>query len=127
MAEGQQPGRDPADRPSERFLRTEHIRRRRDFQRAYESGRRVSGRFMTIFLLANRSTTTRLGIAATRKIGDSVRRNRAKRLVRELYRRNRKAVGLDIVVIVRREMLDAPYGSLEAEYQAALKRGVRTL
>jgi ribonuclease P protein component len=111
-------------RRSERFPRAEHIRRRRDFQQAYDKGRRLSGRFMTLFLLANRLPESRLGIAATRKIGDAVRRNRAKRLVRELYRRNKVAAGFDIVVIPRREIFDANYGSLEADYRALLRRAI---
>jgi ribonuclease P protein component len=109
---------------SERFLAREHIRRRRDFLLAYDKGRRVSGRFMTVFLLANRLPDSRLGIAATRKIGDAVRRNRAKRLVRELYRRNNFTAGFDIVVIPRREIFDANYGSLEADYRALLRRAI---
>lgn len=109
-------------RRSERFSHREHIRSRRDFQRAYTSGRRVGGRFMTVFVLATRLDVGRLGIAATRKLGDAVRRNRAKRLVRELYRRNKAAAGLDLVVIPRREMFDADYGSLEAEFSKLLRR-----
>ncbi len=110
---------------SEAFPRREHLRRRRDFQQAYQQGRRLSGRFMTVFLLANRLPENRLGIAATRKIGDAVRRNRAKRLVRELYRHNKVGVGFDIVVIPRREIFDANYGSLEADYRALLRRAIR--
>ena len=80
---------------------------------------------MTVFLLANSLPESRLGIAATRKIGDAVRRNRAKRLVREIYRQNRVAAGFDIVVIPRREIFDANYGSLEADYRALLRRAAR--
>jgi len=105
----------------ESFRREEHVRRRQDFQRIYESGRRRSGRFMTVFLLTNLRTVSRLGIAATRKLGDAVRRNRAKRLVRELFRRNKVAALVDIVVIPKREMLDAEFGSLESEYRSLLR------
>ena len=98
------------------------LRRRREFERVYNGGTRAHGRFMTVFALPNGGPETRLGVAATRKIGSSVDRNRAKRLARELFRRRTIAAGFDVVVVPRREMLDAPFTSLEADYDVALDR-----
>ena len=80
---------------------------------------------MTVFVLRTDGDRARLGIAATRKIGSSVDRNRAKRLAREVFRRYKMAAGADIVIVPRREMLDAPFASLEADYHAALQRSGR--
>jgi ribonuclease P protein component len=77
---------------------------------------------MTVFVVPNGSERARLGIAATRKLGSAVVRNRAKRLVRELFRHHRPTGGLDLVVVPRREMLDAPYGFLEAEFRSLIDR-----
>ena len=104
------------------FLRSEHIRRRADFQAAYDKGSRVGGRFMTIFRLNGRSDGARLGIAASRKLGGAVDRNRAKRLIRELFRHHKPAGPIDVVIVPRRELLEASYALLEAEYRTLLER-----
>ena len=100
----------------------ERIRRRVDFQEVYSRGMRLQGRYMTLFILPNRLGVSRLGVAATRKLGGAVQRNRAKRLVREIFRRNKPGSGLDVVVAPRRELLDAPLTSLEVDYKAILRR-----
>jgi ribonuclease P protein component len=112
-------------RPAQALRAAERIRRRPDFERVYSAGARVQGRFMTVMVLRTGGPTTRLGVAATRKLGSAVDRNRAKRLAREVFRRQKVAAGLDVVVIPRREMLNAPFASLEADYRAALDRGRR--
>jgi ribonuclease P protein component len=77
---------------------------------------------MMLFVVPNGGQEPRLGVAATRKLGSAVERNRAKRLARELFRRHRVAAGLDIIVVPRREMLDASFASLEADYLGTLER-----
>jgi ribonuclease P protein component len=100
----------------------ERVRRRPDFERAYSNGFRIHARFMTLFVVANGGTAPRLGIAATRKLGSAVERNRAKRLAREVFRRHKIGAALDIVIVPRREMLDASFASLETDYLSALER-----
>ena len=108
-----------------RFRPAERIRRRAEFQRVYKQGRRLQGRFATLFLLPNQGDVSRLGIAATRKLGGAVERNRAKRLIREVFRRNKIAKGYDIVVVPRRELLHAGLTVLEADYCTILQRRLR--
>ena len=100
----------------------DRIRRRPEFERIYNTGTKIHGRFMTVFVMMNGSDQPRLGVAATRKLGSAVERNRAKRRARELFRRRKQIGGLDIVIVPRREMLDAPFASLEAEYVSLLTR-----
>ena len=105
-----------------RFLAREHVRKRADFELVYKTGFKRSGRLMTMFTMEREAGPPRLGIAATRKMGAAVERNRAKRLVRELFRHHKPATALDVVVVPRREMLDAAYDRVEAEFLSLLSR-----
>ena len=106
----------PAFRPSE------HVRKRADFELIYKTGFKRSGRLMTMFTREREAGPSRLGIAATRKMGAAVERNRAKRLARELFRHHKPEGAVDVVVVPRREMLGAPYARLEAEFLSLLTR-----
>ena len=108
-----------------RFRQNERIRRRADFQHVYEHGVRIRSRYATLFVLANSLEVGRLGIAATRKLGGAVERNRAKRLIREVFRRNKIASGFDVIVVPKRELLDASLTVLEADYRQSLERRLR--
>jgi ribonuclease P protein component len=105
-----------------RFRPAERIRRRAEFKQIYDRGLKVHSRYTTVFFLANSLGVGRLGIAATRKIGGAVQRNRAKRLIREVFRRNKLAPGFDVVVVPKRELLDASLSTLEADYRNLVAR-----
>jgi ribonuclease P protein component len=77
---------------------------------------------MTCFARPNGLGSPRLGIAASQKIGNAVVRNRAKRLVRELFKAHKPLNNIDIVVIPRREMVAAHWREIEDDYRAALQR-----
>jgi len=116
----------PATRESFSFQARDRVRRRADFVRVQQQGRRVSGRFVTLLILANNGTAPRLGLIASRKLGPAVARNRAKRRLRDLFRRHRGLLGsgaaLDIVAIPRRELIAAPFADVEADFLSTLER-----
>ncbi len=111
--------------PSRALPAARRIRRRPEFLLAYENGVRIRARLMTVFARLNSQDRSRLGIAATRKLGGAVVRNRAKRLVREVFRHTEIPPGLDIVVIPRPDMLDADFRTVESEFRYALRRAGR--
>lgn len=107
---------------SERLGPEERITRRADFRRVHEHGTRVPGRFMTLYVLPNALAVSRLGIIATRRLGGAVSRNKARRVVREVFRRHKPVAGLDVVILTRPELLSARWTDVVADYVSALRR-----
>ena len=110
---------------SERFTKARRVRRRGEFQRVFDLALRTKGRYLTVLMAPNAAGVARLGIVASRKLGDAVRRNRAKRLIREIFRLAPPLSvrqGVDVVVIPRRELFDATYPGLESDFRGALTR-----
>ena len=108
----------------QRFPKARRVRRRGEFQRVFDGGIRVHGRYLTLLMSPNGGGQPRLGIVASRKLGGAIARNRAKRLIREVFRRNPVPgrQGVDVVVIPRRELFDASYASLETDFLGACRR-----
>ena len=81
------------------------IRKRHDFLAARNRGRRLRTPHFYIHMLAGSGSVTRLGITASRRVGNAVVRNRIKRLVREFYRHHRDLLplGVDISIVARRD------------------------
>ena len=117
---------------SRTFEKGRRLRRRAEFQRVFDGGQRIRGRFLTVIVAPSETSGgARLGLVASRKLGDAVRRNLAKRLIREIFRLNPPQPGdtrgVDIVVIPRVELFDAAYTTLVEDYRSALSRGLSRL
>ena len=113
------------ERADQSFPKTDRLLKRDAFRRVYETGQKVHGRLFTAFVLASDSGHLRIGLTVTRKTGDSVARNRCRRLLREAFRRNRDVAAgtsADVVINARRELVAAPYAEVEAEMVRLLTR-----
>ncbi|MGH9400138.1 MAG: ribonuclease P protein component [Thermoanaerobaculia bacterium] len=108
----------------ETFSRDDRLRKRRDFEECYASGIRVSGRHLQVFLLP-RGEDVRLGLSVPRRVGKAVLRNRVRRRLREIFRRNRKAFGGgagDLVVNVRPSAASAAFAELSEDFLSTVHR-----
>jgi ribonuclease P protein component len=123
MTDAQASGRSPG----QRLDRTERIRRRREFVRTYEEGRKSFTRFTVIFVLPNEGGLSRIGITAPRKVGKAHVRNRMKRWVREIFRRRKESLAstgrsLDYVVNLKTNAANATFREFAEDLERGLDR-----
>jgi ribonuclease P protein component len=109
---------------------TDRIRRRSEFRSIQSQGQRVHTRHFIVLLQPNPGRGRRLGITVTKKVSTrAVDRNRIKRLVREVYRRNRKRfpTDCDIVFIAKRGAQGLSYDDVLAEVRGVERSMGRAL
>ncbi len=92
-----------------RFRPCHRLRSAADFERVYRTGKRAGDGLFAVNALANELGFARLGMSvSTRTVGNAVRRNRVRRIIREVFReRQRELPGVDLVVTSRPGARDA--------------------
>jgi ribonuclease P protein component len=99
----------------------------------YRGGQRRSSPQFAIFYRANSLSRSRFGISVKKALGSAVVRNRIRRRIREILRRNRSEypTGWDIVIHPRRSVAESPFAALEVELrnlaQSVLRNPPRNL
>ncbi len=98
------------------------LRKSPEYQRVYSKGTRYTTRHFIFYLCPreNDGFGVRLGITVTKKVAKAVKRNRIKRLIREVVRRNWKDLNrgdVDIVILPKRGICieDLSTASVEKE------------
>lgn len=89
----------------------ERLKKNEDFKKIYSKGKSVVTPYLVLYFMRNNSGQNRLGISVSKKVGNSVVRNRAKRLIKEAFRLTPLTLknGLDMVLIARVRMNQADY------------------
>lgn len=112
--------------PPARLRHAERLVRGSDFRKAFRLGMRLDGPLFTMVAAPNGRAYSRLGLAASRKVGGAVERNRAKRLLRESFRHQKIeagiAAGFDLVLIPKAEILTRGQEEVDREYRERLRR-----
>ena len=95
---------------------SESLKKNSDFQHVYRNGKSYANKYIVMYVLENNKGINRLGISASKKIGNSVVRHRFTRLVRESYRLHENIFnsGLDIVVVARKSAAFVGYEEIES-------------
>jgi ribonuclease P protein component len=111
---------------SKTFPRSRRVKFARDFERARKLGRRVvSGSLIANWLPLEAGAPLRLGVVTGRKVGGAVERNRARRLMREVFRIHQGEFNrpVDLILIARPSMAGKSFQDVEKDFLRALRQG----
>ncbi|MEK6560094.1 MAG: ribonuclease P protein component [Nitrospirota bacterium] len=103
------------------------IRKGWEYRHIYKNGRRKANRYFVLYYVETDLGYSRIGMSVSRKLGGAVKRNRVKRLIREIVRVDDysclKEMSLDMVVVARQEMV----GTNFREAQEAFTKLIRSV
>jgi ribonuclease P protein component len=87
------------------FKKKDKILKRREFLQLKRCGKRIQDRNFIIIYSDGRYEKNRIGITVSKKLGNAVKRNKIKRLIRENFRMNRDKIAefMDINVIAKKK------------------------
>jgi ribonuclease P protein component len=96
----------------------QRIRKKKDFLVLYKKGRRYKSRYFTLIYSVNALPYSRVGVVASRKVGGAIVRNKAKRWMRELFRRNKDMLAspVDLLMVALPDMARATWAELREQY-----------
>lgn len=95
-----------------------------EFSRVKAEGRRLVHGCLILNWAESKAPVSRLGVVTSRKLGPAVARNRARRLMRECFRRHQRALKqkVDLVLIARNSINGRGLRDVEQDYLVAMKR-----
>ena len=103
--------------------KTVTIKQNHEFRRLYNKGKSAVTPSMVVYCRKSRLPHNRLGITVSTKLGCAVKRNRARRRLRELFRlaQPRLKQGYDVVIVARTRAVTIEHRKLQADFDRAMR------
>jgi ribonuclease P protein component len=102
--------------------RETHLTKPEQFTLVYNEGTTQKDRYLVLKTRPNQLDFSRYGISVSKRIGNAVVRNKAKRILREILRLSLLSPGWDIILIVRGPAANSDYHQLSKSVADLLSR-----
>lgn len=101
----------------------EKLRKNNDFSVVYKKGKYIVTKQIVLYYKKNDLDVTRVGFSVSKKVGKSVTRNRAKRLIKESFRLNYKnPVCYDLIFVARSGIDEFSFAEIEKALKYLLRK-----
>ena len=103
--------------------KTVTIKQNHEFRRLYNKGRSAVTPSMVVYCRKSRLDHNRLGITVSTKLGCAVKRNRARRRLRELFRLAQPHLkqGYDVVIVAHTRAVTIAHKKLQSDFDRAMR------
>lgn len=100
------------------------INRKKEYNNIYKKGKKIPGKYMVVFIVGSEGENSRYGVVTSKKVGNAVQRNLAKRRLRNVIHRNIGEIKdkVDVVVVARPAIKEASWEDVQNDYRRVMRR-----
>ena len=104
--------------------RVNRLKKRYQFNYVYKSGEHFSGEHMVLYLVSSKTKNIKVGLAVTKKVGKAVVRNRVRRQLREIIKKQVPSLkqNYNLIVVARDNITSASFENLTNEFLKLIKK-----
>lgn len=100
------------------------LRKNADFRKVYRTAKSVASKYLVVYPRSTKTEEIRIGFSISKKVGKANVRNRYKRMLREIVRKNLSHIpkGYDVIILARVPVTNIGYQELEKNVKYLLKK-----
>ncbi|MFW6139930.1 MAG: ribonuclease P protein component [Acidobacteriota bacterium] len=101
----------------------ERVKKKKEFLSTYKKGNRYRGAYLIVIFRANELPYSRVAAVAGKRIGNAVRRNKAKRWIKALFRKKKDLLkdSKDLIIIAKENIAKASWKNLQKDLTKAIE------
>lgn len=111
------------------MAKVETIKKNNDFQAVFSSGQVFGNKHFVLHYVRNHKKMNRIGVIVSKKVSKkAVDRNRIRRQVKEIFRKNNGKLkqGYDLIVIAKTSCIDTDFNIMESSFMHLFyKKGLK--